>query len=668
MTYLTPLDGMRALAVIAVILYHISPVTLRGGFTGVDIFFVLSGFIISCRILNDLKEGSFSFLEFYQRRVQRILPNVIVLVLTVVLLWVSFFQPGTSQSVGLHGLWTLFNVSNIFVWKNLGGYWGASAEWAPLTHTWSLGIEEQFYLCFPLFLFVLFRLQPKRIRLCLIMTTVLFFGLSLYGSYVAPLKTFYLLPTRVWEFLLGATLATYQMPIRNFEEERFSFLKKHSNIFGWLGICLIFIGFLISGETAFPGWICIPPTIGTALVILSVLENKTLLSRWLSLPLMVSIGKLSYSLYLWHWPLIIFGKLQALEHGLPKISGAIAGGFLGILFALLSYFFVERPFRKRGFGRTRRVLTIGIGFVFAALVSGYVGFRPQIKNKYALFDTPTSSMRKFEVGRELLYPKWTSSSLVNDVLSYPAPPRTQDPWRKGGIIHLFGGEPPTVMLLGSSQALMYANLIDDICRKLDHSVAFLASAYGSTAFFETRPGPNFPADELAEEFDEARKYYLQKWRPKAVFIIDGWASRGTSPQNFKEKLELFLTEISPLVGRIYLVSQIPILERSEINLREIVQSHFTKNKSLPNLYPNSGDTYRKKYMAQAESLKSKFPNFRVLRVEKFFLKEDGSVRYSIGRKFLYADHSHLTDEGANVVRSAFEEAIIEAHSSERQIK
>lgn len=178
-----------------------------------DAFFVLSEFLIASIILRDILEGSFSIRESYLRRIQRLLPNTVVTVLAVLLLWTLFLPPSTAIQAGYHGLWTLFNLSDIYIWRNLGGCWGDAVEWAPLTHTWSLGIEKQFYLFFPGSLLLLARFQPSRLSSWLAVATALSFGICLYGTRSHPTATFYLLPTRVWELLLGAVLAAYRTPL-----------------------------------------------------------------------------------------------------------------------------------------------------------------------------------------------------------------------------------------------------------------------------------------------------------------------------------------------------------------------------------------------------------------------------------------------------------------------
>lgn len=194
MKYAPSLDGLRAVAILAVLGFHTLPGVFKGGFTGVDVFFVLSGYLISSVILYDIRNGTFSMREFYLRRIQRLLPNAVVMVTVTVALSVIFLLPSMAVKVAGHGLWAIFNLSNIYILRNFGGYWGDSANSAPLLHTWSLAVEEQFYLAFPLTLWLLSR--RTSIFAVTVFLSIASFGLYIYSAAVHPFATFYLLPTR----------------------------------------------------------------------------------------------------------------------------------------------------------------------------------------------------------------------------------------------------------------------------------------------------------------------------------------------------------------------------------------------------------------------------------------------------------------------------------------
>jgi len=662
--YFAPLDGIRAIAILAVLLFHISPSALRGGFTGVDVFFVLSGFLITSIILNDLREGSFSIREFYLRRIQRLSPNVVVTVLGVLLLWIIFLPQSTARQVGQHGLWTLFNLSNIYVWKNLGGYLGQAAEWAPLTHTWSLGVEEQFYLFYPGSLLLLVRFQPGRVQSWLTVATILGFGLCLYGTYTHPVATFYYLPTRVWELLLGAALAAHRMPLRTrVAQLRRTLGRNAQEAIGLTGLGLIIVGYiLIPDVSSFPGWVAIAPTTGTALVLFSLADEHTRLAQGLSCSFLVGTGKLSYSLYLWHWPLITLGKTLASLYGKPLIYGSVAGAIVGILLALGVFVFVEKPLRKRSPGRTWRLAVIATGFSIVAFGAVAVSSRRRVADPDHRFDTPTFFGDLYTAGKAL--PDPATRLGFYDAYVEPRPVRPDDSWRTGGVVHLFGGGHPKVVVFGSSHALMYAKLIDDICRKMGISVAFLAAEYGAPAFFTHTLNTNFFSPIEAQLFDEARRNWLREWHPEALFVVDRWIESAGTPRGFDKDLRSFLTEVSPMVGRVLLVAQVPVLGGADlVNLREFVTWRMRAVKDLPQFDPDQEEPLRKQSVALAEAATKDFPNLHVLRADLPFYKEDGSVRYLSGRTFFYVDNNHLTSAGAEVVRGLFQCAIADAHRS-----
>jgi hypothetical protein len=278
------------------------------------------------------------------------------------------------------------------------------------------------------------------------------------------------------------------------------------------------------------------------------------------------------------------------------------------------------------------------------------------------FDTPAFYGLLFDAGR----PNNNVAAAIRyyDVYFPPLPPHHGDAWRTGGVVHPYGGGHPKVVVLGSSHALMYSRLIDDICREMNLSVAFLGMDQ-TPAFFESSVNPNFSSPREAHEFDEARRKWLREWRPEAVFVIDRWEwdPRASTPQDFNAKLRSFLKEVCPLAGRVIFVAQVPVVSgANQFNQREFITWRMRTEKSLPRLYPNSNERPRKQAVAMAESARADFPNLRVLRADLPFYQADGSIRYASGRTFFYADDNHLTDMGTEVVRGLFQSAIAEAQA------
>jgi peptidoglycan/LPS O-acetylase OafA/YrhL len=665
MRYSPPLDGIRAIAILAVLAFHVSPAALRGGFTGVDVFFVLSGFLITSIILHDLRESTFSLREFYLRRIQRLLPNVVLTVLGTLLLWTIFMPAGSVHQVARHGLWTIFNLSNVYIYKYLGGYWGTAAEWSPLTHTWSLGVEEQFYLVFPGLLLLLARFQPRRVRLWLIVGSALSFALCVYRTHPHPLGTFYLLPTRIWELTIGASLAATLTPLlkteSNDKREILGGIAREA--IGLTGLVLILLGFfLIRNDSGFPGIVSILPTGGTWLVLFSISNEKTRLARFLSTSFMVRIGKLSYSIYLWHWPLITLGKALAVFYGKPELYGSGAGCLAGILLAWAAYVFVEQPLRRRGPGRLHRFAILAAGFVLVLIGCGAVLSRPPVADPNHVFDTPEFFGEEYTAGNAAILDAAANNARLYDVYHPPIDPRRPtDLWRKGGVIRLYGAGNPQVVVLGSSHALMYGKVIDDICRKRGLSVAFL-SVDGSTVFFDTDVNFTFTSTREAHEFDETRKAWIRKWRPSTVFIIDRWDSGFARRMSFETELHTLLEEVSPSAGRVIFVAQVPSIADADIfNLRELAISHLKYEKRLPALTTEWREPFRERSISIAEAEKKNFSNLRVLRPDVTFFNQDGTIRYTSGRSFYYADGDHLSEAGAEVVSGLFEDAIAEAN-------
>ena len=390
MRYEPSLDGVRALAILGVLIFHIRPVWLEGGFTGVDVFFVLSGYLITSVILHDIRDKDFTMREFYTRRIQRLLPNAALTVLVTVLISRLFLLPSSSVAVADHGLFTLFNLSNFFILENVGGYWGANSGSTPLLHTWSLAVEEQFYLFFPAILSLFLLVRQGRLFALILGLTLASFGLSLLFLHSHPSGTFYMLPTRAWEPLLGAVLAAYRLSPDARKPLRMTGLSRSAEALGWAGLAAIGSGFfLITESEGFPGWVALIPTLGTLAVLISIADGKTRLAQWLSAAPMVLIGKLSYSLYLWHWPMIVMGRNYAALMGYPRVAGTLVGAALGIGFAVIAYQIIEKPLRKRGEGRKQRLLLIGALTLLSALTCLVISWQGSRLNLLEHFDRPS---------------------------------------------------------------------------------------------------------------------------------------------------------------------------------------------------------------------------------------------------------------------------------------
>lgn len=650
--YSAALDGLRGLAILGVWLFHLHPPLLPGGFLGVDAFFVLSGFLIHGLVAADLESSRFSFREFYLRRILRLLPNATLTLFATLALWNLCLPPNAAIQPGLHGLFTLANLSNLFVWKHLGSYWGDAAENAPLTHFWSLGIEEQFYLFFPALLFLLHRKRWLNLG-TLTVPAVLSLALWIHGSRHHPSGTFYLLPTRAWELLLGAAAAQW---LRSSPHT-----QNLPPAVGWGGLALL-LGSLVAVPHADSslGAVALIPTVGTACLLVGLRDPSQPLTRALSSPALVGLGLRSYSLYLWHWPLIVLGRLLAKYHDLPEAGGAVAGGVLSLGAAWAAYRWVETPFRDPDWPRPRRLAWLAVGLAATAALCGSSWRRQAPVDPLGRFDPMTFSGRLYDCSTPQ-DPRWSESPRYWGC-RIPVPPadRPPEPWRTGGIRPPGDPATPRVVVLGSSHALMYSKLIDDLCRERHLPVAFLGAGNGIPALFVNAGNPLFPGPADGAAFDEARRRWLRDWRPETLFVIDRWDARlGSGPTpDLERDLVAFLEEVCPLTRTVVLVTQVPVLRVGESeNLRAWVHWRRGDSEALPRILADDREPARRQSAKILQRMQERFPNVRIVDSASRFQAEDGSVRYAEGRRCFYTDDDHLNDTGAMEVSDLFQRLI-----------
>lgn len=369
MNYRREIDGLRALAVLPVILFHAGFELFSGGFVGVDVFFVISGYLITTIILAELEQEKFSIVNFYERRARRILPALfLVMLVCIPFAWV-LLTPADLNSFAKSLIAVPLFVSNIFFWRD-GGYFETAAELKPLLHTWSLAVEEQFYVLFPLFLMFFWKLGKRWILVTLVFVFLASVSLAQWGAYAKPDASFYLLPTRGWELLIGTFAALYLS-----RANRKEFSKGISDFFGWVGVALILYAvFAFSKATPFPGLYALVPTLGTVLIILFA-TRQTTVGKFIGNNLFVGVGLMSYSAYLWHQPVLAFARHWSKE--LDQILILL----LVTLVLVISYFswrFIEQPFRSKAkFNRTfvfTASFLVGLIFIFIGYFTSKIDF------------------------------------------------------------------------------------------------------------------------------------------------------------------------------------------------------------------------------------------------------------------------------------------------------
>jgi peptidoglycan/LPS O-acetylase OafA/YrhL len=373
--YRADIDGLRALAVIPVLLYHVGVPGFPGGFVGVDIFFVISGYLICGMIDGDIRSGSFSLGNFYKRRILRILPALFVMFLVTSAFAYLYCLPVEFEDYARSLASAVGSISNLY-FAGTAGYFDAPAETKPLLHTWSLGVEEQFYLITPLLMLVAYRFLGKRTMLLFAIAAVLSFVAAFAVSHRNTDFAFYLTPFRAWELLLGALLSIGFIPAPRTEFGR--------NVCGVIGMLLL-LGAILLGSSSAPLLMMTSLAgIGATLVIASSERGMSTVGRLLSLRPAVFLGLISYSLYLWHWPLIVFQRTDGLL--LPGTSGAatkLALIAVSIGIAWLSWRFVEMPFRSKArdastavvFGVASTAMTSVVALCGLVLVAGGAPFR-----------------------------------------------------------------------------------------------------------------------------------------------------------------------------------------------------------------------------------------------------------------------------------------------------
>lgn len=394
MKYRSEIDGLRAVAVVPVILFHAGFEVFSGGFAGVDIFFVISGYLITSIIASELEKGKFSILTFYERRARRILPALFFMLFSCLPFAWMWLNPEDMKDFAQSLIAVSTFLSNILFWRETG-YFATAAELKPLLHTWSLAVEEQYYIFFPLLLMATWRFG---VRWVVGIIAVLFFVSLALGHWSAehhPSTAFFWLHTRAWELFVGVFAAFYLKHLVSFHE---GLNPKIHQTLSLVGLALVAYSiFVFDKNTAFPGFPALVPTVGTFLIILFATKG-TWVNSLLSMKGFIAIGLISYSAYLWHQPLMVFARHRSLTEPSELLMGFLC--LVTLFMAYVSWRFVEQPFRVKqttsrnfvfGVGAVLGAITIAVG-AWGHLTNGFSGRVDPIK--LAILDAATASPKR----------------------------------------------------------------------------------------------------------------------------------------------------------------------------------------------------------------------------------------------------------------------------------
>ncbi len=669
MEYRREIDGLRAVAVLPVVLFHAGVELFSGGFAGVDVFFVISGFLITSLILHEQAAGTFTLARFYERRARRILPALLLVVLACTPFAYLWMMPDEVKSFSASVLGTLLSGSN-FVFYFQSGYFDHAAELKPLLHTWSLAVEEQFYILFPLlFVFLL-----RRGRQWTFWVLVLIFVVSLFlaqaggnfearqSSYVgswswwaSPSYGFFLLPARAWELLIGALLAVQRFYHPEWFAARGRGLREAGSLTGLALVLLSFV--LFTSATPFPSIYTLVPTVGTALVI-AFAERGTIVNRLLASAPFVGLGLVSYSFYLWHHPLFAFARIWS-----PSAPGTpvfLALAVVALILAVGTWYFVERPFRDRNRISTPFMLR-SVAVACVVLVAFFAASRTTRGFDY-----------RFPKG------EFFASSGSGVALANQGCRRDKfEPWDKACV---FGAGVPRVAIVGDSHA---AAMVGPLAMALQTRSISLVDLH-VTGCLPVRNFLRANTGDRCRRQDDAFDYLIRSPQIDTVVIVARWATKFENsrfnnkeggiefgsdtqlypdvarigrPITIDEALIEIVAELGKAGKKIVIVYPIPEVGWDVPNYMSKLKQRGLLKDDISTSYDVFRERTRRVYAA-LDGLPDTVVTGRVYPETHFCnTVRPGRCMASLGFKALYNDTNHLSGMGATFVAESIVEKI-----------
>jgi peptidoglycan/LPS O-acetylase OafA/YrhL len=624
-TYRADVDGLRGVAIVLVLLFHGTKIC-PGGFIGVDVFFTISGFLITGLLLDEQqRRGGVRVVDFWIRRIRRLLPAATLMVLATLVAGFVIMFPEDYDALAKSAVAQQLFSSNVYFWRK-SGYFDSSAELKPLLHTWSLAVEEQFYVAYPLLLMLLGRLPRHVMAASLLILAAISLGISDWGVRAYPQMAFYLLPSRAWEILLGG-LICFAPPRLN---------TRAANLLAGIGLLgILFSAWAFNTQTPFPGRAVLLPCVGTALLIYANSWTKTWAARVLETQPLVFVGLISYSLYHWHWPLLSFLAYLRCGTSLDNVSSGVALA-LSVVLAVISWRYVETPFRRKDmFPEANRLLIAAAAAVSMVLVaSAAIVMRHGVPERIR--------------PQAIAY----ASTKQRDSRAWP-PQNVTIEEIKTGRLPRFGAETGdiTCLVWGDSHARRLIPGIDAACKT--HGVRGFDATHPGTApildFFSITP---HGLNDRAPAFNRAVVDFALARQIDVVFVSCIWSKHARTPL-FESRLRKTIGECADAGIEVVIVRDVAAFKNhadptmqlalavqlgSDVSSFGVPLTDYLKRNERPNKILDS-------LVAD---------NVSVFDPSPAFVDDTGLWRAEYGGDSMYSDDHHLSVAGSLRLQPLFE--------------
>jgi peptidoglycan/LPS O-acetylase OafA/YrhL len=643
MNYRPEIDGLRTIAVTAVIIFHLNSYFLKGGFYGVDVFFVISGYLITSIITKSIEDNKFSMLSFWSRRIKRLIPLLITVIITVLIIVPQFvFRPYFKDALS-DVFPAIFSYFNLHAYFNFGDYWGRRAENSYFLHTWSLSVEEQFYLLYPAFLLISYKYFKNFLKPLIIITIVSLLAF-LFLVKADREFAFYMLPARLWELSAGGILSC--LSVKRVKDNFFR------NLLPLLGLLLIVISYVFSRSAI--NYYVLLPVLGTMLII-CFCSTEDILGKILSTKLFTFVGKLSYSLYLWHWPVIILFKNLAFQlrywNDLQKYISIL---IITFLLSCISYYFIEK--KTKSYQHTPKIVFSGI----VGIILLFFYYKSYLFNIYYKdeFNKTSYYLRYYDISPTQVNIKSDNPLMYN--MNMPKRPDSLSlAFKKEGVIKKIANKDPEIVLIGDSHGVMWAKIIDEIADKKKISRSFYTTnaskPFISISNINDQISNPYFTKEQRVEFARSMIFNIKKWKPKKVILSCRWSTLDTYERNHFEELLDFLGKERI---EIILINQPPALDFFQ-NQNASQYFNYLGLKPLKGYHMvNTEDNSAVKANEYLKKLTKINPYIKIIDIYSD-IYSNGKIKVIYENDVLYFDDDHLSYAGTKIHTKKLEKYILQ---------